>query len=202
VVDSWQAVFDPRFAGRILMLDDMRECFAVALKSMGRSLNETDPAALAAAADLLKRQKRLVKTYNSGDFANILAVGDVDLAHGYNGQLAAVVRADPDRLAYAVPREGGTVWMDSVCIPAGARHLDSAYAFLDYLLEPRVAAAIVNGIDYASANAAARPFITPEILADPAIYPPDEVLDRCEFIDDLGETTTLLDRYWTEIKAQ
>lgn len=200
-VDSWQALFDPRFAGRILMLDDMRECFAVALKSMGRSLNETDPAALAAAADLLKLQKRLVKTYNSGDFANILAAGDVDLAHGFNGQLAQVVREEPDRLAYVVPKEGGTVWMDNVAIPAGARNLDAAYAFLDFLMRPEVAAAIVEGVSYASANAAARPLIDPEILADPAIYPPDEILDRCEFIDDLGETTTLLDRYWTEIKA-
>ena len=201
-VDSWQALFDPRHRGRILMLDDMRECFAVALKAMGRSLNETDPAVLARAAELLKRQKPLVETYNSGDFADILASGDVDLAHGYNGQLAKVVREQPDRLAYAVPKEGGTLWIDSAAIPAGARHLDAAYAFLDFILEPEVAAAIVNEMSYASPNLPARAFIRPEILHDPAIYPPNEVIARCELIEDVGEATTLYDRYWTEIKAQ
>jgi spermidine/putrescine-binding protein len=201
-VDSWQALFDEQNAGRILMLDDMREVFAVALKSMGRSLNETDPAVLAQAADLLKKQKRLVKTYNSGDFHQILASGDVDYAHGYNGQLAEVVAEAPDKLAYVVPKEGGTFWMDSMCIPAKARNLDSAYAFLDFIMEPEVNAAIVNGVSYASANVPARQFIEPEILNDPAIFPSDEVLGRCEFIEDVGEATTLLDQYWTEIKAE
>ncbi len=201
-IDSWAAVFNERYKGRILMLDDMREAFAVALKSEGKSLNERNPMVLRRTAELLKRQKRLVKTYNSGDFANILASGDVDLAHGYNGQLAEVVAADPDRFAYVVPKEGGTFWMDNVAIPAKARNLDAAYAFLNFILEGEVMAKIVNATHYASANAKARQWIEPAILADPAIFPPDEVLDRCELIEDLGETTQLLDRLWTEIKAQ
>lgn len=200
-IDSWEALFDPKHKGRILMLDDMRECFAVALKSMGKSLNETDPAVLRQAADKLKAQKALVKTYNSADFANILAAGDVDFSHGYNGQLAEVVAAEPDRLAFIVPREGATVWMDSIAIPAKARNVDSAYAFLDFILTPEVGAKIVNGVSYASANLPARKLIDPEILNDPAIFPSDETLARCEFIADVGEVTTLLDQLWTEIKA-
>ena len=201
-VDSWAVVFDPKHKGRILMLDDMREVFAVALKSMGKSLNDTDPAVLAQAAEKLKAQKKLVKTYNSGDFANILAAHDVDLAHGYNGQIAEVVAKDPNRLAYVVPKEGGTFWMDNVAIPAKARNLEAAYMFLDYIMEPEVNARIVNGVSYASANAPARQFIDKAILEDPAIYPSDEVLSRCEFIEDIGDATTLLDKYWTEIKAE
>ena len=201
-VDSWAAVFDPQHKGRILMLDDMRECFGAALKLMGRSLNEKDPAVLRQAAAMLREQKKLVRTYNSGDFANILASGDVDLAHGYNGQLAEAVRSAPDRLAYVVPKEGATLWLDSMAIPAAARHADLAYEFIDFLLEPEIGARLVNGTSYASANLAARKFIKPEILADPAIYPPDEVVARGELIEDLGETTTLLDELWTEIKAQ
>ena len=76
------------------------------------------------------------------------------------------------------------------------------YAFLDYILEPEVAAAIVNGISYAGANAAARRLIRPEILNDPAIYPSDAALARCEFLEDIGDATSTLDEYWTEIKAQ
>lgn len=201
-IDSWNAVFDPAHKGRILMLDDMREAFAVALKSMGKSLNETDPAVLAEAAAKLKAQKKLVKTYNSGDFANLLAAGDVDLAHGYNGQLAEVAANEPSRLAYVVPKEGGTIWLDSVCVTSASRNLVSAYQFLRYLTEPEVSARIANGTHYATANLAALPFVDPAIAGNPAIFPPQEVIARCEFLEDLGELTTRLDQYWTEIKAE
>ncbi len=201
-IDSWQALFDPRYKGRILMLDDMREDFAVALETLGHSINETDPQVLAAAAALLERQKPLVKTYDSGDFANVLAAGDVDLAHGYNGQLAQVVRAAPERLAYVVPKEGCTLWLDNVAIPTKARHLEAAYAFLDFIMEPEVNARIVDGTSYASANLPARRLIRPEILHDAAIFPGDDVIARCHLLRDLGPATTLLDRYWTEIKAR
>ncbi|HSG38035.1 MAG TPA: spermidine/putrescine ABC transporter substrate-binding protein, partial [Thermoanaerobaculia bacterium] len=201
-VDSWRALFDERYAGRILMLDDPREAFGAALKLMGRSINEKDPAVLRQAAERLKRQKALVRTYNSSDFANLLAAGDVDVAHGWNGELAEAVANAPDRLAYVVPKEGGTLWIDNVTIPKTARNLDAAYKFLDYVMEPAVAAKIVNGVHYAGANQAALPLIDAKIRNDPAIYPPQEVLDRCELIEDLGKTTQLIDELWTEIKAQ
>lgn len=200
-IDSWGALFDPRHAGRILMLDDVREAFGAALKLMGRSINETDPAVLRQAAERLKQQKRLVRTYNSSDFANLLAAGDVDVAHGWNGELAEAVAASNGKLAYVVPKEGGTLWIDSLAIPASAKNVDAAYEFLQYVLEPEIAARIVNGVHYAGANQAALEKIDPAIRNDPAIYPPQEVLDRCEFIEDLGETTQLLDELWTEVKA-
>jgi spermidine/putrescine-binding protein len=202
VVDSWGVLFDPKYAGRILMLDDPREAFGAALKLMGRSLNETDPATLRKAADMLKAQKPLVRTYNSSDFANLLAAGDVDLAQGWNGEIAAVVAKASDRLAYVVPKEGGTLWIDNLAIPRTAKNLDAAYEFLNYVLKPDVAAAIVNGVHYAGANQAALPLIDAGIRQDPAIYPPKEVLDRCELIEDLGKTTQLIDELWTEVKAK
>jgi spermidine/putrescine-binding protein len=200
--DSWAPLFDPANRGQILMLDDMRECFAVALKHLGHSLNSTDPKVLREAADLLKKQKPLVKTYNSGDYENILAAGDVWFAHGYNGQIAKVAAREPERLGYVLPREGATLWMDNVCVPRTARNVASIYAFLGYILEPEVNARIVNGISYASANIPARKFIKSEILSDPAVYPPDSALEKCEFIKDIGDATELMDELWTEIKAQ
>lgn len=199
--DSWAPLFDARNRGQILMLDDMRECFAVALKYLGHSLNSTDPTVLRQARDLLLKQKALVKTYNSGDYENILAAGDVWISHGYNGQLAKVVAENPKRFAYVLPKEGATLWIDSVCLPARARNVASIYAFLDYLLEPEVDARIIDAIRYASPNLAARRFIDPAILADPAVYPTDAALAHCELIEDIGDATTILDEYWTEIKS-
>lgn len=201
-VDSWAALFDEKHAGQISMLDDARECFAVALKQMGKSLNETDPAVLKQAADMLKKQKALVKAYDSADFANKLASGDVWLAHGYTGQLAKAAAENPDRFAVVMPKEGGTVAVDNLCIPATSKRVDAAHQFIDFLLEPRNAGAIVNGTWYASANLAARKFVKPEVLNNPAVYPRAETLARCESVKDLGEATELYDQLWTEIKAE
>jgi spermidine/putrescine-binding protein len=201
-VDSWAPLFDPAHKGQILMLDDMRECFSAALKFLGESINTRDPAVLRRAADLLKKQKPLVKTYNSSDFEHILAAGDVTYAQGYSGQLAKTIAENPGRFAYVVPREGATIWVDSVCVPAQARHADAIDAFLNFLLDPRVNARIINAISYASGNGAALPYIKPEIVHDPAIYAPEDALARCEFVEDIGEATELMDEYWTEVKAQ
>jgi spermidine/putrescine-binding protein len=200
--ESWAPLFDRANAGQILMLDDMRECFGAALKYLGHSLNSTDPKVLKQAAELLKKQKPLVKTYNSGDYEHILAAGDVIYSHGYNGNLARLAMREPEKFAFVLPKEGATLWIDSVCLPAQARNVESIYAFLDYILEPEVNARIVDGISYATANLAARPYIKPEILNDPGIYPPADALDRCELPRDIGEATEVMDEYWTEIKAQ
>jgi spermidine/putrescine-binding protein len=202
-VDSWAVVFDEKYAGKILMLDDVRECFAAALKSMGKPLNSNDEASLRAAGDLLKKQKKLVKTYNSDDFDNVLASGDVVIAQGYNGQLAKLATAQPDDFAYVVPKEGCTVAMDGMCIPSDAKNVEAAHLFLNFIHEPQINAQIVNGVNYASTNAKAKAFVNKEILNNPAIYPSEAELANCEFMADIGgDATELMDRLWTEIKAE
>lgn len=200
--NSMAIMFDPQYKSRILMLDDMRECFAAALSLMGKSRNETSADVISAAADMLKKQKPIVQTYNSSDFANLLAAGDVDLAHGYNGEFARVISEAPDRFGYFIPKEGGTRWQDNLSIPKSARNPDAAHAFLNFILQPEIMAQVVNEKHYACANEAAKKFINPEILNNPVIYPSEEVLAPCEFICDIGDAVTVMDKLWTEIKAQ
>lgn len=201
-IESWSAIFDEKHKGKILMLDDMRECFAAALKSMGKSLNSADEPTLRAAADLLKKQKPLVKTYNSGDFDATLAKGDVIIAHGYNGQLSKLAAQSPDTFAYVIPKEGCTLSQDALCIPANAPHPEAALQFMAYVLEPQTAAAIVNATRYPSTNEAAKSGIQPAILNDKAVYPADDMLQNAEMMRDLGPATQLMDRLWTQIKAR
>jgi spermidine/putrescine-binding protein len=201
-IDSWDVLFDPRYSGKILMLNDMRECFVVALKKLGKSANETNPAILQQAADLLKTQHPLVRTYDSENYDNTLASGDVWLAHGWNGQLAKVVAAHPADFAYILPKEGGTLWLDNLAIPATAPHASAALQFMNYIMEPAINAKIVNAVNYASPNRAAQQFIDPKILNDHNIYPDINHLANWEFLDDLGKTTRTMSQLWTEIKAQ
>jgi len=197
--DSWGALWDPRYRGRILMLDDAREVLGAALKWRGNSQNSKDPRLLAAARDDLLRQKPLVRAYNSTNFEDILLSGDVWLAQAWNGQIARAMAQDPD-IAYVLPREGSTLFIDNLAIPRDARH--PALAFIDFALEAEVAAEICRTMLYSSPNRAAWPLLPPDVRTNPAIFPSPEAVRRLELIQDLGHATLLYDRLWTEVKSE
>jgi spermidine/putrescine transport system permease protein len=199
-IDSWGALWDPRFRGRILMLDDARETFGAALKWRGHSLNVTDPGLLRMAQGLLLEQKPLVRAYNSSNFEDVLLSRDVWLAQGWSGQLAKAMDQDPD-LDYVIPKEGSSLFLDSLAVPRDAPHPELAHAFIDFVLEAEVAAEICRTMRYSTPNRAAVPLLPDAIRRHPAIFPPADVLARVELIEDLGEATVLYDRLWTEVKT-
>ena len=200
-VDSWDILLDPRYAGHILLLDDMREVFAMALKKLGYSLNTTNPEEIRQARDLLMRQKPLVKGYNSSNFEQDLAAGDAWLAQAYNGNLTFVMRDEP-RIKYVIPKEGCTISVDCACIPRHAVHKELAEEFINYFHRPEVAAEFVNDCGFNTPNPASAKFVERWIRDEPAIFPDPASLDRCEFMRDVGPVIALYDRYWTEIKAR
>lgn len=200
-VESWSALFDPRFAGHILLLDDMREVFGMALKQLGYSLNSTNPEEIRQARDLLLRQKALVKGYNSSNFEQDLVAGDAWLAQAFNGNMTFALRDEP-RLRYVVPKEGGTISVDCACIPLHAPHKDLAMEFINYFHRPEVASAFINDCGFNTPNLRAPARVEPWLLAEPSVFPDPAWLGRCEFMRDLGPVVALYDRYWTEIKAR
>lgn len=197
---SWADLWDPALADRVGMLNDSRENFAAALKRLGLSLNATDPDEIARAARLLAALAPNVRTFDSDTFAENLLSGEVWAAQGYNGQVAKAAREDPN-VVYVVPEEGCTLFVDNLCIPKGAPNKDLAELFVDFVLEGRVAAEVTRATGYATPNRAAAAFLPPELRDDPAIFPPESVLDRCELMRDLGETTELYDEAWTRLKS-
>ena len=200
-VDSWAALWDPRYRGRILMLDDARETFGAALKRLGASLNTTDPILLRRAQSLLLEQKPLVRAYNSSNYEDVLLSGDVWLAQGWNGQFARAIAQDPD-IAYVIPKEGSSLFVDSLVIPIGAPHPELAHAFIDFTLEAEIAAEICATMRYSTPNAAGARLLPPALRANPAIFPPPDVLARAELMEEVGEATVLYDRLWTEVKSK
>jgi spermidine/putrescine transport system permease protein len=199
-VDSWAAMWDPRFKGRILMLDDARESLGAALKWKGHSLNTTAREPLELARRLLVEQKPLVRTYNTSNYEDILLSGDVWLAQGWSGQFARAMDQDPD-IDYVIPREGSSLFLDNLVIPADAPHPELAHAFLDYVMEPAVAAEICATMRYSTPNRAALALLPEHVRRNPATFPPADALARAELIVDIGEATVLYDRLWTEVKA-
>ena len=200
-IDSWNALFDKRFAGHILLLDDTREVFGMALKKLGYSLNSTDPEQIKQARDLLLGEKPLVKGYNSSNFEQDLAAGDAWIAQAYNGNMTFVMRDEP-RIRYVIPKEGCTISVDCACIPRHAPHPQLAEAFINYFHRPEVAARFVNDCGFNTPSRYERQEIDPWLLANPAVFPDPTALKHCEFMRDLEPVISLYDRYWTEIKAR
>ena len=200
-VDSWAALFDPRFAAHILLLDDEREVFGMALKKLGYSLNSTDPDQIRQARDLLLEEKPLVKGYNSSNFEQDLVAGDAWLAQAYNGNLTFVMRDEPN-IHYVIPKEGCTISVDCACVPRHAPHRELAEDFINYFHRPEVAAEFVNDCGFNTPNRYSRKEIDPWLLANPAVFPNPSSLVHCEFMRDVGPVISLYDRYWTEIKAR
>ncbi|HSP05718.1 MAG TPA: spermidine/putrescine ABC transporter substrate-binding protein, partial [Acidobacteriota bacterium] len=185
-VDSWGILWDPKYTGRISMLDGGGDAFVAALKWKGHSINSNQPELLEEAYRLLLQQKPLVKVYNSSNFDEILLSGDVWIAYGWSGQLAKAAEQNPD-ITYVVPKEGSMVWMDTLVIPRNAPHKDSAYKFLNFVLDGKIAAEVTNYTGYANANSAAAPYVKPEYLKNPARYPDAATLARCEWSIDQPE---------------
>ncbi len=200
-IDSWEALWDPKYMGRIVMLNDMRETFGVALKSLGYSLNTTDPAALEQAKAKLVAQKSLVKAYDSENIKHFLVSGEAWLVHAWPGDVAMAAEENPD-IVYVLPKEGGTIWADNLAIPKKAPNKYTAEVFINYLLRPDVSARLTKAILYGNPNREAWALLDKEILEDPAIFPPEEALANSEWMQDLGDATTLYDRLWTEIKGK
>ncbi|PYV38935.1 MAG: hypothetical protein DMG06_24425 [Acidobacteria bacterium] len=200
-VGSWRILWKEKYKNKIVMLDDMRENFGVALKMAGFSLNSRDVSEIQKAKKLLEQQKPLVRAYNSSNFQEILASGDAWLILGWNGQILKMARDNPN-IGYCIPQEGTTLFIDNFCIPADAPHKELAHQFINYMLEPDTAAAIVNYTGYAVANRAAAPYIAKWLINNRALFPDSRDLEKCETIEDLGEVLLLYDRYWTEIKSK
>lgn len=198
-IDSWTVLWNPAYRDRIVMLDDVREAFAVALKLSGHSLNSTDEHELRQARDRLIQQKPLVRAYDSAAFDQVLLSGDAWLSHGYSGQIAKVMLENP-AIAFVIPREGCTIAIDNLCIPRVAQRLDLAHEFINYLMDPVVAAENMNFIVYPIPNRAALPMVRDELRNNPALFPPAEALKNCDYLADVGEAMLLYDRYWTEVK--
>ncbi|MDQ5811192.1 MAG: spermidine/putrescine ABC transporter substrate-binding protein [Actinomycetota bacterium] len=198
---SWDAMWDPQYKGEIAMMTDVRETMGAALKRLGYSLNTTDSDRLEEAKRLLLEQKPLLRGYfASFEVRPLVQNGDIGLGHVYSGDGFLAIAENKD-LDYAIPVEGATRWTDTMAIPVGAPHVDNAHKFINYILSAEAGASLTNYTYYGSPNEAARPMIKEEILNDPRIYPPPEVFDRLEVIEDIGEATREYERIFTEVKS-
>ena len=203
VPETWGLVFDAKLQpGKFVLIDSVRDCLGAALKFKGHSLNTIEIPHLKEARDLVIEAKRRAAGFDGSVGAKSKVVAkSVAAAIVYSGE-AARAMTDDASLRYIIPREGSQILVDNLCIPAKAPHRDLAEKFINYVLEAKVGARLSNFLQFATPNAAARPFIKPEDAKNPAIYPPADVMVKLEFLEDLGAKTKLFDEAWMQVKAR
>ena len=167
------------------MLDDWQEAFAMALIQLGYSANTTDTTQLDEALALLEQQKPLVRVYST-DTIGTLSSGDVWIGQVWGADTYAI-QAENENVVYYVPEEGGVKGSDTMAIFSGAKHPIAAHLFINHMLDAEVSAANTNFIFYMGPNEAAKAFIDPAILADPAVNPAAEIVAKLEELLDLGQ---------------
>lgn len=201
-IASWAAMFTPRYAGKIAWLDDARYTLGAVLMALGYDPNTHNPAEISRAKDFLLRQKDTIATFAPDTGQDLLTQGDVDLAFEWNGDVAQVMQNNPD-LRYVVPKEGSIIWVDKLAIPTGAKHPALAATFINFILQPRIAAKIANLTHYGSPNLTARQqgLIQETDRANPVIYPALATIDHLQALQDVGDARPLYETAWQAIKA-
>ena len=199
---SWNDLYaSDEYAGRIALMSSPVYVIQMAMKAMGKSINDWTPENIAAAEKMIIEQKDRVVAFAPDNGQDLLLAGEVDLAMEWNGDILQVMSEDDD-IGYVVPDEGGLVWEDCLCIPTGAPNPDNAHALIDYLLDAEAGAAIAEYVYYATPNAAAKALMGADYTENPAIFPSAEAIESSEVSVYPGpETTRLIDEAWTRIKA-
>lgn len=199
---AWADLWSERLRGKITMLDDPQEVLGVCLKKIGFSVNSGDPKELRSAQAQAVAQKPLLRAYLNAEVRDQLVAGDVTAAQAWAVTAGQAIAAAPDKLAFSLPTEGFPRYADTMAILRESRRTELAHGFINYLLRPAVAAAIVRATQTATANAAARNLLPEELRENPVLYPPPEVLARGEWFKPVSSAAQRLrDRLWTEIKS-
>jgi len=197
---SSKALWDPRYKNHISMMDDYQEAFGLALIQLGFSANTTDTTQMDAALAILKEQKPLLRTYTN-DTIGTMVGGDVWIGQIWGSDLYQI-QQENENIVYYIPEEGGVRGSDTAVIYSGSKHPVAAHLFLNHLLDAKVSASNTNTIGYMGPNEAAKEFIDPAILADPAVNPDKAILAKLEELLDLPNAVDeeYLSR-WQALKA-
>ncbi len=200
--DSWKVLFDSdEYKGKICVMSDASELYRHVFKYLGKSANSPTPELIKEAEAVLMKQKPFIKAFHDDNGQDLLLSGEVDLVMEYNGDIAQIMSEDKD-IDFVVPKEGALKQSDTLAIPKGAPHPENAHAFINFILDGPVGAEIYKTIKYPSPNAAATALMDDEYKNNPVIFPPAELMAKCEYPRYAGpEISALLDESLTRLRA-
>jgi spermidine/putrescine transport system permease protein len=202
-IQGFGDIFQEKYRGRIVVLDDSREIVSWALRALGKDLNDMSDANLEAARPLLQKWLPLVAFYDSDSPKDKLRGGDVDIGVAWGGEGAILLAEDPDRWAWVLPKEGAHLFIDSLVIPKNARNVEAAHAFINFIQRPDIMVMVHEEYPYLNPNAKAREQLSEEQRSNVASFPPEEQLRTMEVFRSLpDETSKKIETLVSEVKGE
>ena len=196
---SWSLLWDEKYAGKILMFDNSRDSFGIAMRLLGYSFNTEDEQQWREAADLLVQQVPLVQSYAMDQIFQKMESGEAWIAPYYSGD-AAILVEENDNIAFSVPEEGTNYFVDAICIPKTSTPKSVPEAYINFLCYREISFEICLCIRD-SPETAAKEMMDPEITENEMYYPSEETIANTEVFIHLSDTTNqLLDSLWAEVK--
>lgn len=198
--ESWENLWDPSLKQKIVLVDSARETIGMGLNALGYSLNSTDLGELRAATDKLKALKPNVKAIIGDEVTQLMIHKEASVALTWSGQ-AADMMAENEDIDYIVPEEGSNLWFDNIAIPRTASNLEGAHAFINFMLNPEVAAQNADYVGYSTPNLTALDYMDEEVISDERFYPDEETRSHLEVYRNLGlELLGVYNEYFLEFK--
>lgn len=201
-IDSWDALFDEQYAGRVFMMNSQRDTIGLALKKLGYSMNTRDEAELNAAKDLLIAQKQagIPAGYMLDEVKDKMVGGEAVMGVVYSGD-ALYAMTKNEALDYVVPKEGSNIWVDGMCIPKGSKNKECAEAFINFMCREDIAAMNMDYIYYSTPiKAVADALEGEDARAYAVMNPAADVVERCEFFHDITDAMDIYEQVWMEIR--
>ena len=200
--DSWGALWDEKYAGKILMFNNPRDAFGIAQFYLGQSINTTDLAEWDKSIELLKEQNPLVASYVMDEIFNKMEHGDAALAPYYAGDFLSMHDVNPD-LAFVYPKEGVNFFVDAMCIPKNAENPEAAELYINFMLEEDVAVANANYICYASPHKLVLESDDYDLKDNEVLYPDEKDMPKTEMYQNLDyDTQQYMAMLWNELKIE
>lgn len=197
---QWSDLWDARYHNQLLLLDDTREVFSMALLTLGYSVNDRDPEHIHAAFLKLKALMKNVKVFSSETVTSIIIDEDATVGMAWNGDAYKASKENRD-VKFVFPKEGFAIWVDNLVIPKEAPHKDNAYLFINFMMRADIAKEVALSTHFMTTNLAAQKLLPEKIRQNPTVYPSREILRRGQFQTDVGDkTAVLLEKYWGELK--
>ena len=190
-ISSWNDLWDKDLKNEILLVDGAREVMGMGLNSLGYSLNDTNPEHLQEAKNKLMELYPNVKAIVGDEIKMLLANEEASIGLVWSGVAAEIMWENED-MEYVVPKEGSNLWFDNMVIPSTAKNIDAAHQFINFMLDPEIAAQNTEYVSYSTPNQKALEYMPPEMVEDERFYPPPEIADKLEVYEDLGSKNLAL----------
>lgn len=199
-ITQWVDLWKPEYAGKLMIMDDVRDNFYVGLRVAGFQNNSTNEDEIKAAYEKLKALWPSIKVINSDSPKTPLIQGNVSIGAIWNGE-AYMAQQEMDNLQFIYPEEGAVLWVDSFVIPKGAANVENAHKFIDFMLRAESAKAAIEELGYAAPNTAGIALLDDALRNDKTVFPSAEDIAKGSFHQDLGDAVLIYEKYWELLKA-